>query len=335
MALPVRSTSPYTAMLYRKEAIEAESNHRLIESRQASLLDVTVSSSLSSVGSSRSATSRSLESTVQSAPTSHHGEGSKQKKSRHHMTKVARDRRRAEHHNAVVDDLCEIVVDLFLDESKLLKTTQVPPTATPLSSVPTGGAEGPGEDHKRNIFLSSIHRHLSDLPSRYALGVESPSEVLVHMRLMAAARADNTRATVHIANIDEYCAQRGEGERFGRPEPAVITVKLVTISCADCDGLLEHITKLLGTGGAKVLDADVMMTKSDAIVLVSSSLCFSAPFDQGFSTYEFCDGVVKNKDRASERDLSVGCNFNLTVPCCKAYRRLVMHTVFHTGPVCR
>ena len=53
---------------------------------------------------------------------------------------------------------------------------------------------------------------------------------------------------------------------------------LVTISCADCDGLLEFITKLLSTGGGRVLDADVMLTQSDTIVLVggSSSLVFES-----------------------------------------------------------
>jgi hypothetical protein len=43
-------------------------------------------------------------------------------------------------------------------------------------------------------------------------------------------------------------------------------LKLVTISCADATGLLEYISKLLATGGSRVLDADVMLS-SDNIAL--------------------------------------------------------------------
>jgi serine/threonine protein kinase len=40
----------------------------------------------------------------------------------------------------------------------------------------------------------------------------------------------------------------------------------VTISCSDANGLLEYITKLLSSGGSRVLDADVMLS-TDGIVL--------------------------------------------------------------------
>ena len=38
---------------------------------------------------------------------------------------------------------------------------------------------------------------------RYALSADTPSEVLLHMRLMAAARSDNLKAAVHIHNLEE------------------------------------------------------------------------------------------------------------------------------------
>ena len=46
--------------------------------------------------------------------------------------------------------------------------------------------------------------------------------------------------------------------------------RLVTIACVDTTGVLEHITKLLATGGSRVLDADVMLSR-DNIVLVRAS----------------------------------------------------------------
>eukprot|EP00957_Ditylum_brightwellii_P161467 12293998-Ditylum_brightwellii.AAC.1 len=76
---------------------------------------------------------------------------------------------------------------------------------------------------------------------------------------MAAARADSTRAAVHIVNVDDD-ASSWEAQQQ-RPQPR--SVRLVTISCADRNGLLEYITRLLGTGGSRVLDADVMTSKDN------------------------------------------------------------------------
>lgn len=162
-----------------------------------------------------------------------------------------RNRRRAEHHQAVVVDLCEVVADLFIAESKLLK---------PLNY---------GVDHpaaQKDGIVKAIHTFVSALPPRYALGADTPSEVLLHMRLMAAARSDKTKAAVHIHNLED------DGERARKVASYEDNrfLRLVTISCSDCRGLLEYITKLLATGGSRVLDADVMLS-TDGIVLVSIS----------------------------------------------------------------
>jgi len=159
-----------------------------------------------------------------------------------------RNRRRAEHTQAVIDDLCEIVTDLFLAESKLLRFQIY---QEPLSPKSSSASVASVSSHKRGYVMDSVRRFLSDLPVRYALGVETPSEVLVHMRLMSVARGDEFSAAVHIVKVED--------ERRN--------VRLVTISCRDCVGLLEYITRLLATGGSRVLDADVMTT-TDNVTLV-------------------------------------------------------------------
>lgn len=166
-----------------------------------------------------------------------------------------RNRRRAAHNQAVVEDLCHIVADLFVSELKLLK---------PLNyGVPDQSAD---QVLRKEVFVNSIHDFVSALPSRYALGADTPSEVLLHMRLMAAARSDKTKVAVHIHNL--------EGDNNWERTIAAATKKkhllrLVTIACNDAVGLLELISKLLATGGSRVLDADVMLS-TDGIVLVST-----------------------------------------------------------------
>lgn len=154
-----------------------------------------------------------------------------------------RNLRRAEHTTAVVNDLCAIVADLFIAESKLLNPSNY----------------GIAPSFQRDEVVTHVHAFVSELPSRYALSVETPSEVLLHMRLMAAARSDHSRAVVHIMSLEQ-------DER--QPEANHNSKHQVTIACYDVEGLLEYITKILGTGGSRVLDADVMQS-TDGIVLVS------------------------------------------------------------------
>jgi hypothetical protein len=168
--------------------------------------------------------------------------------------KERRSRRRAEHTKAVIADLCEVVTDLFIAESKLLN--------------PSAYGVVQNSSKQREEVLHSVEQFVSALPPRYALSEDSPSEVLVHMRLMAAVRSDPTRAVVHIANLDGDSGVSA-GSFHRRPNRFL---HLVTMSCSDVDGLLEYITKLLSTGGSRVLDADVMMS-TDSIVLVRVLVC--------------------------------------------------------------
>lgn len=147
-------------------------------------------------------------------------------------TKETRNQRRAAHNRAVVEDLCEVVADLFVAESKLINPTKY----------------GVSRSLEREQVLKTVKKFVAALPSRYALGADTPSEVLLHMRLMAVARSDNTKSVVHIVNLenDSYwtdnCARDDDNSR---------QLRLVTICCADAVGLLEFITRLLGTGGSR------------------------------------------------------------------------------------
>ena len=201
------------------------------------------------------------------ADTSSEGESLGSTRERLPTAKERRDRRRAEHTNAVVSDLCEVVTDLFIAESKLLNPSAY---GVHRSSV------------QRDEVLHCVEQFVSALPPRYALSEDSPSEVLVHMRLMAAVRSDPTRAVVHIANLDGDSVSANSFHR--RPNRFL---HLVTISCGDANGLLEYITKLLSTSGSRVLDADVMMS-TDGIVLVSMLLVYSIIiFTTGISFFLF------------------------------------------------
>jgi hypothetical protein len=226
------SGSPYANMLAKKEELETSMRIRLQTMRE-SLVD-----------DSRRPPSAFVDVLDESSSSSRRKEGANE----------SRNRRRAAHNQAVVNDLCDVVADLFIAESKLLK-----PMAYGVS------------DHSSSQFqlvqvVKSIHNFVSALPTRYALGADTPSEVLLHMRLMAAARADSNKAVVHIHNLE------GDTTNWSRTVVASgqthnRLLRLVTIACNDVVGLLEYITKLLATGGSRVLDADVMLS-TDGIVLV-------------------------------------------------------------------
>lgn len=158
-------------------------------------------------------------------------------------TNEARNRRRAEHTRAVTNELCEIVSDLFVSESKLINPSQY----------------GVDSALKRETVLRCVESFVGSLPPRYALMADTPSEVLLHMRLVAAVRSDPTKAVVHITSLENNTL-------WTQPLQNEHSRKLVTIACTDATGLLEYVSKLLGTGGSRVLDADVMLN-SDNVAL--------------------------------------------------------------------
>lgn len=234
------SASPFSFVLHQRDIVEATLQQRLMDARRLMISNdrsLTPSPALHDQNSDCS-------------------DSSKQRAQQRELKNQIRNRRRAEHTKAVMNDLCEIVTDLFIAEAKLLK-----PASYGLDS-----------SLQRDHVFNDVVAFVSDLPPRYALGVETPSEVLLHMRLTSAVRMDPSRAVVHIAHLKDN-TQEEEIQRDHH---------VVTISCVDAHGLLEYITRLLSSGGSSVLDADVMMS-SDGIVLVSMSLALCSMLI--FSTY--------------------------------------------------
>lgn len=219
------SGSPYAYMLQQKDYLESKMAERLQKTRLSCLPNQSLSSSPVTFQDDSSNNSSIL---------------------RGRMGNETRNKRRAEHNRAITHDLCEIVADLFIAESKLLNPSQY----------------GVEYSAQREHIYQSVQRFVDCLPPRYALGVDTPSEVLLHMRLMAVVRSDSSRAVVHITNLENDSHWPSTGEVSG------LSRRLVTIACADTTGLLEYITKLLATGGSRVLDADVMLS-TDNVVLVS------------------------------------------------------------------
>jgi hypothetical protein len=232
------SGSPYVAMLNQREKLESQMTEKWSSKRDCLNLETPSSSPVPDkapihhiVSSSNVSTSSS-----QSAST---GTGNSARK-----TKVGanenRNRRRAAHNKAIVEDLCEIVADLFLAESKLLNPSKY----------------GVSRSLERDQLLKSVQKFVAALPTRYALGAETPSEVLLHMRLMAVVRGDPAKTVVHIINLDNdsfWTDNHGARGSGGSVDSNGVNrnLRLVTIACADATGLLEYITKLLGTGGSR------------------------------------------------------------------------------------
>lgn len=241
------SGSPYVDMLSQREELENAMTERLREKRD-SLVALEATPSTSPVpdkapihNQHRSSSSNDVSTTSSTSQQS----GNRNKKTGGSKNEI-RQRRRAAHNRAVVEDLCDIVADLFIAESKLINPTKY------------GFSRSPERSH----VLKSVQKFVSALPTRYALGADTPSEVLLHMRLMAVARSDPSKCVVHFVNLDNdsYWTDNGVQHKGQK------NVRLVTVACSDAVGLLEYITKLLGTGGSRVLDADVMLS-SDRIVL--------------------------------------------------------------------
>lgn len=235
------SGSPYALMLTKKEELETSMRERLKSLRRDGLPE--------SINNAEDLSSTSVNSTTATTnirkPTD--------------TSNATRVRKRAEHAQAVIDDLCTVVAELFIAESKLLKPSSY--------GVTTDSAQM--ADQQRDQVMRSIHNFVSSLPFRYALSADTPSEVLVHMRLVAAVRSDPTKVAVHIHNItpDEVKGIHAAAVAANNQGGSTHALCLVTISCRDAVGLLEYISKILSTGGSCVLDADVMLSK-EGIVLV-------------------------------------------------------------------
>jgi hypothetical protein len=252
------SGSPYAALLTRKKEIEVATRNKLHELRKA---EANMQWRRESINMANTA-----------VPAVESYEPSVSESSRSQQRECAnelRNRRRAEHAKAVVDDLCDVVADLFIAESKLLDPRNYGVPSNIISSSNAISTKSNAKDFDRAQVLPTIHAFVSSLPLRYALGADTPSEVLLHMRLMAAARSDKTKATLHIHNLDDdnNWTHTLMSIHANDRKNNNVSLRLVTISCHDCTGLLEYISRLLASSGSRVIDADVMLS-TDGIVLV-------------------------------------------------------------------
>lgn len=250
--------SPHAFMLYKRNALAAEHQQRLIDARNAKLPsaiahDDSINSLLSTSTPATGSSGEVVDIVKVSKKITTDQEGPHQGTQ---LKNESRNRRRAEHTKAVIQDLCEIVTDLFDAESKLLN-----PSLYGVESA-----------NQRAKVLRDVTGFVSSLPPRYAMNIDTPSEVLLHMRLVAAVRSDRSRAVVHVSRAEDgevrQSASRQPTQIVESPEDSRRARHLVTISCADANGLLEFMTKLLATGGSHVVDADVMIS-SEKIMLVS------------------------------------------------------------------
>lgn len=142
------SKASFALTLHQRDVLEAEMQQRLQEARQSNL------------SSDRSLDSKSLDSITSKQDASDSSECSKKRTNRQ-LKNESRNKRRAEATRAVTGDLCEIVTDLFIAEAKLLNPA----------------IYGIEPSLQRDQVYRDVLDFVSELPSRYALGVNTPSEV--------------------------------------------------------------------------------------------------------------------------------------------------------------
>jgi hypothetical protein len=256
-------------MLRKREKLESQMTEKWSEKRECLALDTPSTSPVPDKAPIHHIVSSSNVSTSSSQS------GSTSTGNATRKTKVGanenRKRRRAAHNRAIVEELCEIVADLFLAESKIINPSKY----------------GVSRSLGRDQLLKSVQKFVVALPIRYALGAESPSEVLLHMRLMAVVRGDPAKAVVHIINLDndsfwaDNHGVQGSG-RSAESDGANRSLRLVTIACADAIGLLEYITKLLGTGGSRGTYDETLNTGfNNQFVVLKSSWVTPSPYSLG------------------------------------------------------
>ena len=124
-------------------------------------------------------------------------------------------------------------------------------------------------------ITNAVRNFIHSLPLRYPLSVESPSEVMLHMRSLSLADRYPTRPCVHVANIDH--SQELNQFAFRPSEHGMSNLKRITIAVVHTLGFMEFLMGILVSGGNDLLDID-FATSSEKIVLVSRRDLFSLLF---------------------------------------------------------
>ena len=113
----------------------------------------------------------------------------------------------------------------------------------------------------------AVRNFIQHLPLRYSLSIESPSEVMLHMRSLALVARNPSRPCVHVTNID--VSEELDHLAFRASDHGMSNLKRISIAVVHTLGFMEFVMGLLVSGGNDVLDID-FITSSEKIVLVSA-----------------------------------------------------------------
>jgi len=118
----------------------------------------------------------------------------------------------------------------------------------------------------------AIDNFMKTLPSRYALGIDSPAEVMAHMRFIGIVKKNPAKSAVHISRKDSIPMQL----TFYTGASGMSNLKLITITCVHTIGLLNLVTGFLVTGGSEILDCNYLLS-SDKIMLIRCIVNMKGP----------------------------------------------------------
>jgi len=171
----------------------------------------------------------------------------------------------------LVNDLVDDVSKIYIQDRLCLRDLNLFPDASPHAVYTSDHREEsiPEKEEKwsetstdltrtQTMINTTVRNFITSLPSRYVLSVESPGEVLVHMRLVASVRNDPLHAFIHVGfHYQEVPSCRGQSN-----------VKTLVVSCANTSGLMEYLMNLLVAGGNEIFDTNFLLTSGDKIVLI-------------------------------------------------------------------
>lgn len=118
----------------------------------------------------------------------------------------------------------------------------------------------------------AIENFMKTLPSRYSVGIDSPTEVMAHMSFIGIVKKNLAKSTVHISRKDTIPLQL----TFYTGASRMSNLKLITIVCVHTIGLLNLVTGFLVSGGSEILDCNYLLS-SDKIMLIRCIVNMKGP----------------------------------------------------------
>jgi len=147
--------------------------------------------------------------------------------------------------------------------------------STSLSS--SSRSSSPSFSFNRTHVCNFVH----SFPVRYALGIQHPQDVLLHMTLLEDVKIHGPHfASVHVSDFSNSLGYNSTDVLSNHaPSSSVHSsthseshssnkhVKAVTVICSQTTGLLEFIMGLWEAGGSDILDCNIVISK-ERVVLV-------------------------------------------------------------------